>query len=130
MCLDNKYVSLSKYIVKEKQKLVGWKVFYKDNRSKLNLRFEFMLGILKVNKWLNSSKYKQDNNKYLYCNITRSKYKPGFHFYLSEYEANLHCDRSDDHDKITKKIYFKDPIAFGYQNRLRVGVAKKIFICK
>lgn len=125
MCLSKIDNSVKKYIEKEGGYFVGYKVVEKFNKKIYPL---FWGTRLKTNEWINEKDHRNPNSESINFiqNSKGGSYKTGFHFYLKKGDAYKHADMFS----VVRKIYFRKPVAFGWQNKVKVGVAQEIFICK
>ena len=110
MCLSKVTDNVKQFITKEGNKLVGYKVFDTDNHQ---LGFYERGGRVKINKWM---KDKKDGP--IFYTIQKS-YRTGFHIYL----------RLEDIKKQEwRKVYYKKPVAYGFQGGQAIVVARELFV--
>jgi hypothetical protein len=120
MCLDFKAKKKFKY-TKENGYFVGWKVFYLSDSLGLYFAHQGRDSKVPVNKWLNEKDYRRYKTlKTLHYYNFRSHYRIGFHIYLNPQEPR--------YGEECRKIYFRQPVAHGYELEDKVVVAKEIFI--
>jgi hypothetical protein len=121
MCLDVTTKMKFKYS-KENGYYVGWKDFNLDISSGLHFQNQGTPGKIPVNKWLNEKNYRQyKNTKTITLYNDTKYYKTGFHIYLIEHKVSSYSSRC-------RKVYFRKPVAHGYEVYDKVVVAKEIFI--
>lgn len=129
MCLSRKSNKLKE---KYSKKRIGWKVFiHKENRKHLagfvyNRRSSYT-----INKWLNEKKFRELHNNYDVIGYARVTYETGWHIFLTKGDAITYVKKSfmkDNKTVVVKKVKFRRPCAYGYQNTLKVVVAKEMLI--
>jgi hypothetical protein len=128
MCLQR----IDKQVVKNVEKTLygecmGYKVVLVKNKTIHPL---YTGKRLKTGKWIKEEDFATDPRKILYSSSSFKGYRRGFHFFITPSEAYNFVSRRTDRRIEIRKIYFKKPTAFGYQEGRKVGVAKEIFICK
>lgn len=110
MCLNRQTNEAKLYVTTEGKKLVGYKVFSIFNH---NLNFELMGGRVRTNIWLKDKKRRKISD-----NRGRS-YEVGYHIYL---------DFTKIRDDNYRKVYYKKPVAWGFQSGCPIVVAKELYV--
>jgi len=113
MCLNSLNKKAKRYMKKEKGQLVGWKIFEIFHHQ---LNFYFLWQRARTERWLTDT-----NIKILHTVFQQQPYQTGYHIYLKESDAKK---RSKD----PRKVYYKNPTSWGYQDRCPIVVARKLFI--
>ena len=129
MCLHKIDPKVKNHIKKEKGYGIGWKIFIEVNKRR---EFEVFTHCKKIplEKWIPEKSFRSPMAKHFnYIDGDGLRYKKGFHFYLSQEDAIISgINPLGSGKRVVRKIWFKKPVAFGYQNMKEVGVAKEIYI--
>lgn len=133
MCLNYISKNLEK---KYKNKLFGWKVFGYNKISKKLQGLYFSVSIeYPYERWLNEKDYRDKDtgldsnyNYILLNNQEGGRYEKGWHIFLTREDAKSY--EPYNKKSIIRKVKFKNPYAYGYQNYLKVVVAKEMLIVK
>jgi hypothetical protein len=126
MCLE----SVSKKVERQYGKSeVGWKVFLLRGDE---LRGEYCgIKVRELDEWLKEEGYREldeDNNETIPYGHGNSRYKRGWHVFLTEEGAKDW--RGHGRTEVIRKVHFRNPVAWGYQLGHPVLVCKEIFIPK
>jgi hypothetical protein len=109
MCLDRTTTHIQQWKLQEGNLLVGWKTFREYNKQ---IQFQYFNKRVKTNTWI-----KDTSRGLIRIQSNQKIYPKGFHIYLK------HPDESG-----TRKVYYKKPVAYGYQYGLPVVVARELFV--
>lgn len=113
MCLDIVSDRAKKHVKQERNFLVGWKYFSTEYNY---LMLCFSRRRVKVDQWI------KDTKDYKIPRTGRPRYQTGFHIYLKA--------PNDLFDPYYRKVYYKKPVAWGYQDGKPVVVARELFIIR
>lgn len=128
ICLQTLDRKLKKYLQKENENYIGWKVFNKRNGKLFSLVQRYRMI---TNRWIINLGY----TPFKIHTSSGKLYPVGFHIFLTKAGAkmyiNLVQDSYDENKKFTiKKVSFKHPLTFGNQCGQPVVVSREIFIHK
>jgi len=127
MCLDYCRDIEEINIQKENRHNVGYKIFKKDLYGKLRGLY-FDAKNLPIGVWLNEKDYRCPSYSYnfLSCVCSNKSYETGFHIYITYEDADYNMLRS--YNQIIRKVYFRNIVAEGIQNKCNIIVTKEMFI--
>lgn len=109
---------------KENGHNVGWKIFSMDDYYHIYPQFQSSK-IFKINRWIHEKSMREGKNEFDDIRASDNQlYEKGFHIYLSKEDA---MKNNFFHEKM-RKVYYRKPVAYGYQAHKKVVVAKEIFI--
>jgi hypothetical protein len=125
MCLDLS-TKLNISLKKEHDEYVGWKIYRDEKRRFFSYQCspQYCGKPQKVGIWMNEKHYRWDKTTKptLKFNHENGRYPKGFHIYLTIDDA---CS-SNEFQEVIRKVYFRQPLQFGYQENKLVVVAKFI----
>lgn len=125
MCLS----SVSKEIEKKyKDKRFGWKLFSCYGKilvgAVMNEYLDQHFKGYPYETWLNERKYRENPNENYIRDDNDVIYRTGWHIFLTREDAQSYRNTGE----IVRKVEFKNPVAYGWQDELKVVVAKDMKI--
>ena len=123
MCLATKMSSKKKAEFKEQTE--GWKVLWRINGGLGGDCYSDTM-IRPEGEWLHEKGYQDSYYPPSYNNC--EEYRYGWHIWLTLDGAKRWCNKADG--ETIRKVSFKKPVAYGWQRKRPVVVAKEMMILK
>jgi len=105
---------------------VGWKAFFKYTKSK-NIYGVYIRKIIPIGHWIKEEDFRPSKKQGSLGNPLAGLYKTGFHIFYSEKKARKLYQ--SQYNIVIKKVYFRKPVASGWNFNAKTIVAKEMWVC-